>query len=145
GRHILGASSIGRWKAEAIAEELKRELPHLEVLGISKDWRDAFSCDPEILARHDLIVSTTADWRCERPLNALNNDTQVPPLLFGLLEPHAVAGHCLVVSKRGGCLECGVNTFGQFIPKVVTFDTTTTSKEPGACTHYQQYGPTALM
>jgi molybdopterin/thiamine biosynthesis adenylyltransferase len=145
GRHILGASSIGRWKAEAMAEAINRELPHLDTVGIPKDWRTAFASDPEIFAKHDLVVSVTADWRCERPLNILNRDSQMPPILFGWLEPHAVAGHCLVVSKNGGCLECGVNTFGQFMHKVATFDTTTISKEPGACTHYQQYGPTALM
>ena len=66
-------------------------------------------------------------------------------MLFGWLEPHAVAGHCLVVAKNGGCFECGVNTLGQFVHKVATFDAKTISKEPGACTHYQQYGPTALM
>jgi sulfur-carrier protein adenylyltransferase/sulfurtransferase len=37
GRHILGASSIGRWKAEALAEGLNRELPHLEIVGIPKN------------------------------------------------------------------------------------------------------------
>ena len=145
GRHILGASSINCWKAEAMAEELKRELPHLEIVGIPKDWRDAFASNPQLFTKHDMIVSTTADWRCERPLNALYRNTQMPPMLFGWLEPHAVAGHCLVVAKNGGCFECGVNTLGQFVHKVATFDAKTISKEPGACTHYQQYGPTALM
>jgi molybdopterin/thiamine biosynthesis adenylyltransferase len=145
GRHILGASSIGRWKAEALAEELTRELPHLDVKGIPKDWRDAFALNPNLFAEHDLVVSTVADWRCERPLNELTRKTQMPPVFLSWLEPHAVAGHCLAIVQNGGCFECAANTFGQFIHAVAEFKKTPISKEPGGCTHYQHYGPTALM
>lgn len=145
GRHILGASSINRWKAEALAEEITRELPHLEIVGISKDWRDAFDSSNNLFSEHDLIISTVADWRCEGPLNRLKRATEMPPLLFGWLEPHAVAGHCLIIAKEGGCFECGVNEFGQFSDSVANFQQSTISKEPGGCAHYQQYGPTALI
>jgi hypothetical protein len=145
GRHILGASSIGRWKAEALAEELTRELPHLEFKGIPKDWRDAFALNPNIFAEHDLIISTAGDWRCERPLNELARKTQMPPVFLGWVEPYAIAGHCLVIAKKGGCFECAANTYGQFNHAIAEFNKTPISKEPGGCTHYQHYGPTALM
>jgi hypothetical protein len=145
GRHILGASSLGRYKAEALAEELMRELPHLEITGIPKDWRDVFESNPKLFSEFDLVISTVADWRCEGPLNALVRETQMPPLLLGWLEPYAVAGHCLVVSHDGGCFECSSNAFGQFERSVANFKETTISREPGGCAHYQRYGPIALM
>jgi hypothetical protein len=120
-------------------------LPHLEIKGIPKDWRDAFETNPKIFDNHDLIVSTVADWRCEGPLNAMARSAKMPPILFGWLEPHAVAGHCLTVSGSGGCFECSVNEFGQFQYSVANFEGVTISKEPGGCAHYQHYGPTALM
>jgi molybdopterin/thiamine biosynthesis adenylyltransferase len=145
GRHILGASSVGRSKAEALAEELTREMPHLSIKGIPKDWRDIFRSNPNLFAEYHLVVSTTGEWRCERPLNELSRKIQMSPLVLGWLEPHAVAGHCLVVGPNGGCFECAANEFGRFSQAVADFGKTPFSKEPGGCTHYQHYGPTALM
>ncbi len=145
GRHILGASSVGSLKAEALAQKLKLELPHLEIVGIPKDWRDIFESNPDLFKEHDLVVSTVADWRCEGSLNALTRRIQMPPVLLGWLEPYAVAGHCLVISKNGGCFECSSNDFGQFYHNVANFKDKTISREPGGCAHYQHYGPTALM
>lgn len=145
GRHILGASYVGRSKAEALAEQLARELPHLNIKGIPLDWREAFAQDPTFFAKHDLVISTVADWRCERPLNALAHATHMPPVLLSWLEPHAVAGHCLVIGTTGGCFECAANTYGQFTKAVASFKEPPMSKEPGGCTHYQHYGPSALV
>jgi sulfur-carrier protein adenylyltransferase/sulfurtransferase len=145
GRHILGASSIGHSKAEALADQLTRELPHLSFKGIARDWRDAFASNPNLFAEHDLVVSTTGDWRCERPLNEMTRKVQMPPVILSWLEPHAVAGHCLVIAQAGGCFECAANEFGRFLQAVADFEKTPLSREPGGCAHYQQYGPTALM
>lgn len=145
GRHILGAPFVGRSKAEALAEELARELPHLNIKGISKDWRDVFISNPNLFTEHHLVVSTTGEWRCERPLNELTRKIQMPPLVLGWLEPYAVAGHCLVVGPNGGCFECAANEYGQFRQEVAKFEKAALSKEPGGCTHYQHYGPIALM
>ena len=146
GRHALGAGYVGRSKAEAVAEELSRALPHLEIRGIPKDWRDIYEENPNFFNDYDLVVSTVADWRCERPLNELSRRTRMPPLCLGWLEPFAVAGHCLVIAPSGGCFECAANEHGQFNGVVAEFKTAIQlSKEPGSCTHYQHYGPIALM
>jgi molybdopterin/thiamine biosynthesis adenylyltransferase len=145
GRHILGASSVGLSKALALVQKLKSELPHLDIVGIPKDWRDIFEWDPQLFEKFDLVISTVAEWRCEKALNTLTRKTQMAPLILGWLEPHAVAGHCLVITKEGGCFECSSNEYGQFTNNVADFSGTTISREPGGCTHYQHYGPTALM
>jgi len=145
GRHILGTSSVYRLKADALTEKLRQDLPHLKIDGITKSWEDAFDSNPNLFSEHDLVISTVANWRCENALNALARKAQIPPLMLGWLEPYAVAGHCLFISKNGGCFKCQSNEFGQFLYNVAKFRETTISKEPGSCTHYQQYGPTFLM
>ncbi len=145
GRHILGAESVYRFKAEALGESLCKQMPHLQVTGIAKDWRHALGEDCSLFYEHDLAVVTTGDWRCESPLNILAQKGDTPPMIFGWLEPYAVAGHCLVSVAEGGCLACGMNRFGQFDHRVGDFEGTTLVREPGGCAHYQQYGPTALL
>jgi molybdopterin/thiamine biosynthesis adenylyltransferase len=145
GRHVLGANYVGRWKAEALAEELGRTLPHLKIRGIAKDWRDIYEETPNFFNEYDLVISTVGDWRCERPLNQLIHRIQMPPLCLGWLEPFAVAGHCLMIIPSGGCFECAADEYGRFNYAVAKFDTPPLSKEPGGCTHYQHYGPIALM
>lgn len=144
GRHILGARSRGVPKALALAGRLQGEMPHLHVRGLLGDWRDLLPNHPALLD-NDIVVSTVADWRCERPLNELMR-TRHPdrPLVMGWLEPYAVAGHCLVMAGPG-CYECAANSYGGFTKAVAAFPGTTLQREPGGCTHYQQYGPTALM
>lgn len=145
GRHVLGASAIGQSKAIELARELAKQMPHLEIVGIPKDWRDALINNPKLFAGKDLIISTVAEWRCERPLNGIIQMAEMPPILFGWVEPHAVAGHCLTVTRNGGCFECGVNEYGQFFKSVAQFEKAPLAKEPGGCTYYQHYGPIALM
>ncbi len=145
GRHILGADSVSRWKAEALGESLGKQMPHLKVAAIAKDWRDSLKENTALLYEHDLIVSTIGDWRSEGSLNLLGQKGDIPPVIFGWLEPYAVAGHCLVSVVERGCLACGMNRFGQFEKRVACFEGETLKREPGGCVQYQQYGPTALL
>ena len=145
GRHILGAESIAKWKSEALSNVLTSQMPHLNIKGIPKDWRDALKDDDSIFYQADLVITTTADWRCEKPLNILFQNKGLSPIIFGWLEPYAVAGHCFISIKNHGCLACEMNNFGQFNYSVSEFSTSTLKREPGGCTHYQQYGATALL
>ena len=145
GRHVLGATAIGSFKATELARELAKQMPHLEIEGIPKDWREALNDNPNLFANKDLVISTVAEWRCERPLNDIDPNAEMLPVLFGWVEPHAVAGHCLTVAGNGGCFECGVNEFGQFLKEVAHFEKPPLAKEPGGCTYYQNYGPIALI
>ncbi|WP_024336408.1 ThiF family adenylyltransferase [Desulfotignum balticum] len=145
GRHLLGASDIGTSKAEALRIRIQRDLPHLSVEAIPRDWRAwAKECD-DPFGGFDLVVSTIADWRHERSLNLLARSLDFPPVVFGWLEPFALAGHALTVTGGGGCLECGMNGFGQFEKRVLVLEDGTLKKEPGGCAYYQEYGPMRLV
>ncbi|MCP4902048.1 MAG: hypothetical protein GY906_34210 [bacterium] len=145
GRHVLGVANVGKPKAEALAENLRRELPHLSINPINKDWRDWVSSRDAPFENADLIVSTAATWSCEQPLNLLARCSTFPTVLFGWLEPYALAGHVLTVASNGGCLQCGMNPYGEFENKVSVFSSPQLTKEPGGCTYYQEYGPVQMM
>ncbi len=145
GRHILGAKFCGRFKAQATALSLGNEMPHLQISWITKKWQDALRDNDKLFDNYDIIVSTIGDWRSEGPLNYISHEIKIPPILFGWLEPYAVAGHCLLRVNGSGCLACEMNRFGQFKYAVTKFQGKTLKREPGECTQYQQYGPAAML
>lgn len=146
GRHILGASSVGKSKSQSIEKQLKKELPHLALSSFFGDWREWVKNKSahETILGSDLIISTVADWSCERPLNFFLREHSKTSI-FTWLEPYGFAGHILTVAREGGCLECGMDSFGRFCQRATEFHSDTYKKEPGGCAYYQQYGPTKLM
>ncbi len=145
GRHILGAESVEQFKAEALSFFIKKQMPHLQIFSIENDWREALSKNNDLFKNQDLIISTIADWKAENSLNYLSCKEPLPPIIYGWLEPFAVAGHCLICVKGSGCFACKMNKFGQFLYKVADFVNPTSKREPGNCTTYQQYGVSALF
>ena len=65
GRHALGADSVGRNKAESLAERLQRELPHLQFEGDDSTIGAALLTDEARLLRSDLVVCLTGNWVAE--------------------------------------------------------------------------------
>lgn len=147
GRHLLGATDVGESKSISLAEKLRRELPHLDIKGFYGDWRN-WILEPkgrEFFEASDLIISTVADWRCERPLNLALREMGSRNSIFAWLEPYGFAAQVLVSGPNGGCLECGMDELGKFMHRVLEFENGTLKKEPGGCAYYQQYGPTKIL
>ena len=146
GRHILGASDVDARKSNALARNIRAELPHLEINSVAADWRRWCVESPDNFHAHDLIVSTMGDWASEHALNSMTRRSQqMPPVIFSWLEPYALAGHAVLVGDAGGCLGCGLSVLGQHLSPVSGFDRKTLIQEPGGCEYYQQYGPASLM
>lgn len=147
GRHLLGATDVDRSKSESLAIKLRRELPHLDISGFFGDWRE-WVLEPEgngFYESSDLIISTVADWRCERPLNLAIRKLDDKNSIFAWLEPYGFAAQVLLCGPQGGCLECGMDGLGMFRDRVLDFADGTLKKEPGGCAYYQQYGPTKIL
>lgn len=147
GRHILGATDVGQSKALTLAEHLRRELPHLDVSGFYGDWREWVQKSEglDFIQSSDLIISTVADWRCERPLNHALREMGAKHSIFTWLEPYGFAAQVLICGPKGGCLECGMDGLGKFRNRVLEFTNGTLKKEPGGCAYFQQYGPTKIL
>jgi molybdopterin/thiamine biosynthesis adenylyltransferase len=141
GRHPLGAAQVGTYKAEALAEELRKRFPHVSAMGVPSRWQDASEW-PAAIDSCSLIVSATGDWGSEAALNlwALEKP-QATPIVYGWTEAHACAGQAVYIVPGPGCLQCGFQSDGK--PKVQATKWTgdTTKQEQGCGTSFQPYGP----
>lgn len=67
GRHLLGFGDVGKPKATAVAEEIKRFHPQIKIQGLQLDalgvWAE--------LAKMDIIIDATGDWNVQNAINAL--------------------------------------------------------------------------
>ena len=147
GRHELGAGSVGRPKARELARALEAAYPHLT--GIA--WRKkriglGESALMDELLTYDLIVSTMGNWPAESFLNDAQQEREgFPPIVYGWVEPHAVAAHAVVVPGRGGCLHCGINEIGRPNLAVTDWPHGGDSLQAPACgAMYTPYGPAEL-
>ena len=146
GRHALGADSVGRNKAEALAERLHREFPHLQFEGQDSMIEAALLADRARVLRSDLIVCLTGNWVAESGLNDwhvksdLNN-----AILYGWTEDYAVAGSAVVIASKGRCLACGIGRTGTPLLSAVDWpDGRDAHTEPSCADHYQPYGAIEL-
>lgn len=145
GRHILGGDSVENYKSIELEQKLKKEMPHLFIKGIASDWRDCYNKDDSLFKTADLIISTMAEWRSEKPLNLLARSMDFPPVVYAWLEPFAIAGHCFISVPKSRCIECQMDSKGIFKKRVGIFGDNILQRESGTCTYYQEYGPSALM
>ena len=146
-RHELGATSVRQRKASELAERIGQEYPHLEDVSFfckhvgPKTWKSM-----DGLASSDLIVSTMGNWSAENFLNDLQQETpEFPPVMYGWVEPHAVAAHSVVIIGRGACLRCGVNDKGRPDLAVTEWPNDRGNFQAPACNAvFTPYGPTEL-
>lgn len=146
GRHPLGASAVDANKAEALAERLQLDFPHLDIIGHNS------SVHPFLLSYHktmldaDIVVAATGSWAAESTLNRwqIANMRRVP-FVYCWTEAHACAGHAVSIAKEGGCFQCGISRTGASDFVVVDWPDGGANKEEPACgAHYQPYGPVEL-
>lgn len=147
GRHVLGGLQVGEKKAEALRGLLQMESPHLEIETLARDLEQILSISPSRLQGVDLIVSTIGIWGAEYDLNYWARRTSgAPPVIFSWIEPHAVAGHALLVHPvEGGCLACGCNQWGEFKLSVTDPEATTQLRGRGCSGFFQPYGVAEMM
>lgn len=141
-RHHLGADCVKMAKADALSAKLRAQLPHLQIESIRRPWQTEYQHNPKLFTEMDLIICTTAEWGCESTLNFVARRTATfPPVLFGWLEPHAMAGHGLLVADIGGCLGCGSDKLGAFANKLTQWSDNGHLVSEAACGgQYQPFG-----
>jgi molybdopterin/thiamine biosynthesis adenylyltransferase len=147
GRHPLGASAVGRNKAEALAERLQADFPHLQIEGRACGLHEVLQTDPELLEVADLLIAATGSWTAENALNRWHVDQgRRRTILYAWTEAHACAGHAVAIAGEGGCFQCHIGRTGAPSFKVVTWpDGGDANQEEPACgAHYQPYGPVEL-
>lgn len=147
GRHPLGAANVGSNKAEALAERLRTDYPHLTVEHRACGLHHLISHEAELLAGADLIVAATGNWVAESALNRWHvRQERAQPVLYGWTEAHACAGHAVAIGKEDGCLQCHIGRTGAPDLTVVEWPNggDVHQEEPACGAHYQPYGPVEL-
>ena len=143
GRHPLGAKHINKYKAEALACELRQTYPHHQFDFRNTTWQVINTEEPKLLAEASLIVSATGDWNTEDALNMWHvHAGKKPPLVYGWTEEQACAGHAILIARGGTpCLACGLSAEGEPKFRVTSWPGPMLNQEPGCGALYQPYGP----
>lgn len=96
GRHVLGADDLGLPKAEALQEQIRKDLPTTEVAAFATFAEVVMYTNPEVFDKADLVVVTTADWQSEVALWGPKSNGTSWALLQAWSEPHTQVGHVLL-------------------------------------------------
>jgi molybdopterin/thiamine biosynthesis adenylyltransferase len=152
GRHVLSGKSVGMNKAIGMKTDILARFPDYAVEAISERWEQAWKEAPDIFKEHDMIIALSAEWLSDSMLNSLSKQgVDMPPVLFGWVEAHALAGHAVVVLPEGGCLRCLTDKFGEFQHSVSVLPPEHAIQREAACgAFYQPFSaaaaaPTAAM
>lgn len=148
GRHLLGVDSEGSYKSQGVAELLQKRFPHHSIRGIASDGQSFLQEAANHNQEYDLILTVAGDWE----LDCLVNDQYLNPLtpiskhiVFGWTEPHAVAGHAVLLTGADGCLLCHFEETGLPKLKVAKWEKETMLSEPACGGSFQPYGPIEIM
>lgn len=146
GRHVLGAESVGKNKAKSLADRLQKGYPHSQIVGFDMTLEEFAESDPEFVRECDLIVSATANWESESLLNVRQVRGEITqPIMYVWTEPHACAGHAVLVLPRGPCFRCGFDPRGRPKQELTDWPKDKREKREPACgAVFQPYGPIEL-
>jgi sulfur-carrier protein adenylyltransferase/sulfurtransferase len=147
GRHPLGASSVDKYKSNALSSRILSDYPHIiSVTSENNRWEDLEKRSKTALESCDLIVSTMGDWAAEGALNDWHlSKGRRHPIVYGWTEAHACAGQAVAVTGSGGCFHCGVSNTGLPFLRVTEWpEGLNKHQEPACGAVYQSYGPVAL-
>lgn len=100
GRHILGISDVFYTKVEAIKRRFLSVKPEMK---IDAYLRNIYDINPKLVSRCNAIFLCTGNLSAERYfLQALEENDVKRPIFVLWLEPYAIAGHLIYISKTGG-------------------------------------------
>lgn len=147
GRHPLGADHVDAKKAIALAETWRKAYPHATFEGFDSRSQSFLVDHPELVAKADLIICATADWKSELELNLCQRSGEIAtPIIYTWTEPHACAGHAVLIFPAGPCLQCGFSTSGDCNVQLTVWPgDDTLQAEPACGAVFQPYGPIELL
>jgi hypothetical protein len=145
GRHPLGAADVDRPKAKAMAERIRRGLPHVSVDHHVTDLAAVLREHPKVLEEADLILAATGSWAAESELDTWHGGAtgRRVPIVYGWTEAHACAGHAVLVGGDAD-LRTGFDATGLPRLAVTKWPDGSERQEPACGAIYQPYGPIEL-
>jgi molybdopterin/thiamine biosynthesis adenylyltransferase len=146
GRHPLGASSVGDYKAKALGETLRSEFPHMIVDYRTVDIDTVLRTHPNDVQACDLILAATGSFAADARLDAWHaTRARGMPIVYAWMEAHACAGHAVLIGTTEACLRCGFNNTGGPDFRVTAWPEGPTQRQEPACgAVFQPYGPVEI-
>lgn len=147
GRHPLGANHVGTRKAIALTEMWRKAYPHARFEGFDSTSHRFLADHPELVAKADLIICATADWKAEIELNFRQLCGEIAaPIVYTWTEPNACAGHAVLIFAGAPCLQCGFSHSGDCKFQVTAWPVEKKQQmEPACGAVFQPYGPIELL
>jgi len=147
GRHTLGVDHVGAKKAIALAETWRKAYPHAKFEGFDSTSQSFLVDHPYLVAKADLIICATAEWKAEGELNLRQRCGEIAvPILYTWTEAHACAGHAVLICPGGPCLQCGFSSSGDCKLQVTAWPVDKQEHTEPACgAVFQPYGPIELL
>lgn len=146
GRHVLDGSYVGRYKALAVAQVIQKRFPGADVLGVASNWETCWKEGRKEFETADLMISVTGEAASNLYLDALARDGEVPPVIFGWLEPFGVAAHAVFRHPHGGGLSSITTTHGALCEPVADLGTLPQlPQEPSCGAFYQPYSSLSAL
>jgi len=144
GRHLLGADNQGKPKALEVAKLLRRRFPHHHIEYFCMTAQEFIRENKVIINGLDLVVSVTGNWETDTFVNDRYVQALLQRVLFGWTEPHAVAGHAVLLTGRDSCLCCHFDAAGRCDLRISQWDEETYQQEPACGGIFQPYGPVEI-
>lgn len=141
GRHVLTGRAVDMNKAVALRANLLERFPDMEIMSQTGTWQNDWLNSPDTFDADDIIVSLTGDWQSDALLNHLaRTQDDFPPVVFGWVEPYALAGHAVAVLDHGGCLQCLTEAIGRVRNPVAAVEASSAlRREPSCGAFYQPF------
>jgi len=150
GRHILGFSSVGKYKSEAMCEELACDFPALKIEPITQSAQDILGQ----FKTYDLIIDATGTERFSSVLNLYASKTRktasYPPIIYSMIFNNGVAVQSFLDkgSNEDACYQCLKPVHGEpwrFFPVKSSANSKTVSVRACSVGSYIPYGVEASV
>jgi molybdopterin-synthase adenylyltransferase len=109
-RHVLGRQHWGEAKVDALAQQLKCNLPYAAIAPVQKRIQRAIADGTIVLTDFDLVIMATGAPTVELWVNEQIRAAGIgaPAALFTWVEPLGIGGHALLTDRAAGpgCFEC---------------------------------------
>lgn len=107
-RHYLTISCVGKKKADALCEQLKKNYPMVKIRSFCSEAEEVIEEGEIKLDSYDVIISATGNHNFNRWLNKQIHLKEVEtPCVYLWNEPFDVGCHLAIIQKnRPGCYEC---------------------------------------
>lgn len=107
-RHLLGIEYVGQYKAEALAQYFRKNMPEVKIIPYDEDICDLLEEENIQLNDFDIIISATGNHNVNRWINKMVQEMKRDiPVIYVWNEPLDLGCHvAVIISANKGCYEC---------------------------------------